>query len=71
MPSALTIRRATPADARSIAELHVHSWQWAYRGLLPDAFLLNKQTSPAEALWRTSEVEGIVGEVVASMDLDV
>lgn len=35
----MTIRRATTADAQAIAEVHVHSWQWAYRGLLPDDYL--------------------------------
>ena len=31
------IRKATPADARSLAEVHVASWQSAYRGILPDS----------------------------------
>lgn len=35
----VTIRPATVADAQAIAEVHVHSWQWAYRGLLPDDYL--------------------------------
>ncbi|PZR64017.1 MAG: GNAT family N-acetyltransferase [Chloroflexi bacterium] len=32
----MTIRRATPDDAKEIADVHVRSWQVAYRGLLPD-----------------------------------
>jgi GNAT superfamily N-acetyltransferase len=32
-------REAEAADAREVAEVHVRSWQIAYRGLLPDAFL--------------------------------
>ncbi len=32
----VTIRRATPDDAKEIADVHVRSWQVAYRGLLPD-----------------------------------
>jgi GNAT superfamily N-acetyltransferase len=35
----VTIRPATVADALAIAEVHVHSWQWAYRGLIPDDYL--------------------------------
>lgn len=35
----LALRRATSADARAIALVHITSWQSAYRGLLPDAFL--------------------------------
>jgi GNAT superfamily N-acetyltransferase len=34
-----TIRQVTIADAQAIAELHVRAWQWAYQGLLPDAYL--------------------------------
>jgi ribosomal protein S18 acetylase RimI-like enzyme len=35
----MTIRPATPADARAIAAVHVASWQDAYRGLVPDDVL--------------------------------
>jgi ribosomal protein S18 acetylase RimI-like enzyme len=35
----MLIRRAAPSDARALATLNVRAWQWAYRGLLPDAFL--------------------------------
>jgi GNAT superfamily N-acetyltransferase len=33
------VRRAGVADAPAIAALHVRSWQWAYRGLIPDSYL--------------------------------
>lgn len=32
-------RAAESADAMSVARVHVHSWQVAYRGLLPDEYL--------------------------------
>jgi ribosomal protein S18 acetylase RimI-like enzyme len=35
----LTLRTATPDDAAAVARVHVRSWQAAYRGLLPDAYL--------------------------------
>jgi hypothetical protein len=35
----VSVRSAVPADAMEVARVHVHSWQVAYRGLLPDAFL--------------------------------
>jgi ribosomal protein S18 acetylase RimI-like enzyme len=35
----LRIREAVPADARAIAEIHVRSWQSAYRGQLADEYL--------------------------------
>jgi GNAT superfamily N-acetyltransferase len=36
---AAVIRAAQSADALEVAQLHVRSWQAAYRGLLPDDFL--------------------------------
>jgi ribosomal protein S18 acetylase RimI-like enzyme len=35
----MAIREATPADARSVAEIHVRAWRAAYRGQLPDDYL--------------------------------
>ncbi|HEX9124005.1 MAG TPA: GNAT family N-acetyltransferase [Actinomycetota bacterium] len=35
----LRIREAVPDDARAIAEVHVRSWQHAYRGQLSDDYL--------------------------------
>lgn len=35
----MVIRAAVPADAMSVARVHVRSWQAAYRGLLPDEYL--------------------------------
>jgi hypothetical protein len=33
------VRDADPEDAEQIAIIHVHSWQAAYRGLLPQEYL--------------------------------
>lgn len=35
----MLLRPAEPADAASVAGMHVRSWQVAYRGLLPDEYL--------------------------------
>jgi len=35
----LLLRRAVPGDEFAVAEIHVRSWQVAYRGLLPDEFI--------------------------------
>lgn len=35
----MKIREAKPADAEAIAEIHVRSWQAAYRGQLGDEYL--------------------------------
>jgi GNAT superfamily N-acetyltransferase len=47
------VRRATPADARAIAEITVAGWQAAYRGLMPDEFLDRLSVAAREAGWRT------------------
>jgi ribosomal protein S18 acetylase RimI-like enzyme len=39
MAEPVTIRPATINDAEALARLHVRSWQWAYRGQLPDEYL--------------------------------
>lgn len=33
------VRRAVPGDEQAVAGVHVDSWQVAYRGLIPDAYL--------------------------------
>jgi ribosomal protein S18 acetylase RimI-like enzyme len=49
-----TIRRAGSADAAAIAQLHIASWQVAYRGMISDAFL-DSQNLPARILqWRNA-----------------
>jgi ribosomal protein S18 acetylase RimI-like enzyme len=47
------IREATPADAEAIAEIHVRSWQAAYRGQLGDEYL--DGLSATERVPRTRE----------------
>ncbi len=37
--AAVTFRAAVPADADAIAQVHVASWQIAYRGIVPDDHL--------------------------------
>ena len=48
------VRRGVAADAPGLAALHVRAWRWAYRGLLPDAYLdgLAQQLAQREAMWR-------------------
>jgi ribosomal protein S18 acetylase RimI-like enzyme len=35
----MSVREAQPQDAAEVAEIHVRSWQVAYRGLFPDDYL--------------------------------
>jgi GNAT superfamily N-acetyltransferase len=49
--SALSLRPATLDDAALIASIHSASWQAAYRGLLPDAFLDGEVARERAAYW--------------------
>jgi ribosomal protein S18 acetylase RimI-like enzyme len=48
---ALSVRLALPSDVAGIAGVHVRSWQLAYRGHMPDAFLDALDTSQRAARW--------------------
>jgi ribosomal protein S18 acetylase RimI-like enzyme len=48
------VREAILKDARGIAEVHVASWRWAYRELLPDHVLDQLSIDDREAIWRRS-----------------
>ena len=54
----VTVRDATADDARSIAEVHVASWRWAYRGQVPDRILDELSVDEREAMWRRTLEEG-------------
>jgi GNAT superfamily N-acetyltransferase len=43
------VRTALPADAIAVAEVHVRSWQVAYRGLLSDAYLASLRSEDRAA----------------------
>lgn len=45
------IRDGRPEDARAIAEVHVASWRWGYRELLPEAKLDALSVADREAMW--------------------
>lgn len=46
-----SLRDAVADDARAIAEVHVESWRWAYRGQLPDETLDRLDVAEREAWW--------------------
>jgi GNAT superfamily N-acetyltransferase len=64
------IRRARPEDARPVAEVHVASWQHAYRGLLPDDYLERLSVDDREAMWREAfaDPDQASGAFVAEID---
>lgn len=63
-----SIRAARPADARSIATLHVASWRWAYRGLLADDVLAASSVDDRAAMWNELLGDDGVAVLVAERD---
>lgn len=48
----IRLHRATEADADGIAAVHVRSWQEAYKGLVPQAYLDGLRIPDRAASWR-------------------
>lgn len=86
MAQPATIRSATIEDVQAMAELHIRSWQWAYRGLIEDEYLdslssmLEQRVEsrrrqlavlPPETRWWVSEQAGkIVGFAITGLSRD-
>ena len=62
---AVTVRDAVADDARAIAEVHVASWRWAYRGQVPDWILDSLSVDDRRANWERSLSRDEVGVAVA------
>lgn len=60
----MTIREARPDDAPSIAEVHVRSWQAAYRGIIPDELLDGLDPERLTRMWKARLREGRAGDGV-------
>ena len=41
----ITIRLAVPSDAPDMAEVHMRSWEVAYKGILPDEYIREKNAT--------------------------
>lgn len=48
----LVVRRAGEADAADVSRIRVRSWQWAYRGLMPDSVLDGLSAEDGVDGWR-------------------
>lgn len=65
----LTVREAKVGDVNGIAKIHVETWQYAYRGQLPDAFLDDLSVEKRQKVWKEelsnpkSKVKILVGEL--------
>ena len=69
MPSDLNIqvRPATAGDAKTIAEIHVDTWQAAYAGLVPDDYLKGMSVDKKVALWLDA-IKFAEPQVVVALD---
>ncbi len=47
----MTVREATPSDARDVALIHVRSWRVAYRGILPPEVLKRLSVESRAQRW--------------------
>jgi GNAT superfamily N-acetyltransferase len=47
------IRDAIVDDSDAVALVHVHGWEWGYRGLLPDAYLDGLSAERRAEQWRS------------------
>ncbi|MGY4638293.1 N-acetyltransferase family protein [Pseudomonas sp. TE24901] len=67
------IRKALVSDANAIAQVHIRSWQEAYRDLMPADYLSALDTTLArrESLWVRSIESGESGVWVAERDQQV
>lgn len=54
----MPLRQARPSDARGIAQVHIASWQEAYRGILPDRVLDNLAVEQSASVWEARLNEG-------------
>jgi GNAT superfamily N-acetyltransferase len=61
------LRAAEPADALAVANVHVRSWQAAYKGLIPDEYLAGLRPEDRAARY-TFGVQGKPATIVAVED---
>ena len=50
--SSYSVRHATSRDAKAIAEIHVATWQAAYKDLMPEEYLGKITVEKRQAYWR-------------------
>lgn len=50
--SSYSVRPATARDAKAIAEIHVATWQAAYKDLMPEDYLNQMTLEKRQAYWR-------------------
>jgi len=64
----VTVRRAVPADAAAMGDVHIRAWRWAYAGLFDPSLFARRTTAGATAMWKRVLAEGAAGVFVAERD---
>jgi GNAT superfamily N-acetyltransferase len=65
-----SIRPAYRGDAEALARLHLRSWRWAYRGLLPDSYLRGLRLDVLAGRWFMRLAGSEAEEAVRVLDVD-
>jgi GNAT superfamily N-acetyltransferase len=64
----MNTRPAVASDAWNVALIHVQTWQAAYRGIVPDAYLDSLSVDTRERFWQESITRGTPEVWVAEID---
>lgn len=62
------MRPAHGSDAQALARVHLASWRWAYRGLLPDSYLRRLRQEELAARWWSRLAAGEMDESVRVLE---
>src|SRR5262245_11073163 len=66
----MQLREAQPSDALAVARVHVRSWQIAYRGLLPDAYLDALRPEDRAARYTFASADPALPRTIVAVDGD-
>ena len=65
------LRVATEADLPAVAQIHIASWQDAYKGVIPDALLANRSVAGSLGGWRSTLAKYPANITVAASQVGV
>src|SRR5437868_15278964 len=54
----VVVREAKPADARTVAEIHIAAWRAAYRELMPSDYLASLDVNERADMWTRGIIRG-------------
>lgn len=66
--SGMLLRPAEPDDAMAVAGVHVRSWQFAYRGLLPDVYLDHLRPEDRAQRYDFTHVDPLKPRTIVAID---